>query len=139
MILKTSRRNGLLMAAMSVLSPLIAAEPASYTLTQKDQRSVTVATRETGPVNLEMTFCILFTDKAPKVENRPSAGDVSYNVPSWHNPLLKKGSASIQQRSDDLSVGDGFDPSILKGSKDSRTADLFQAAPMVTATADQKY
>jgi hypothetical protein len=137
MIMKPFPRRGLLVATMAVLSPLIAAEPASYALTQKDQRSVTVATRETGPVDLEMTFCILFTDKAPKVENRPSAGDVGYNVPSWHNPLLKKGAASIQQRSDDLSVGDGFDPSILKGSKDSRTADLFQAAPQVTVTANQ--
>lgn len=126
-----------MMAAIATLSPLVAEESANYTLTQKDQRSATVATHEAGSVDLEMTFCILFADKAPKVANRPSAGDVGYNVPSWHNPLLKKGATSIQQRSDDLSVGDGFDPSILKGSKDSRTADLFQAALQVTLTANQ--
>ena len=65
MTLKTHRRGVLLMAAIAVLAPLAAAEPAGYTLTQKDQRSVTVATGEAGSVDLEMTFCILFTDQAP--------------------------------------------------------------------------
>ena len=135
MTLKTYRRVGLLMAAMAVLAPLAAAEPAGYTLTQKDQRSVTVATGEAGSVDLEMTFCILFTDQSPKLENRPLAIDVGYNAPSWLNPSLKKDDGSIQQKDDALSVGDGFDPKILKGSKASRTADLFQAAPQVTLTA----
>lgn len=120
--------------AISALS-CTATTLASYTLTQKDQRSVTIATPEAGSVNLEMTFCILFSDKAPKLENRPLAIAPDYNAPTWLNPSLKPGDKTIRQKNDNLSVGDGFDPSILKGSKTSRTADLFKAAPQVTLTA----
>lgn len=135
--MKIISQGGLLMATMAALSALSSAAPAptGYTLTQKDQHRVTVATPEAGPVDLEMTFCILFSDQAPKLENRPLAIAPSYNAPSWHNPSLKSGDGTIKQKSDDLSVGDGFDPSILKGSKTSRTADLFKSAPQVTLTA----
>jgi hypothetical protein len=122
------------MAALSTLS-VAAPTPTGYTLTRKDQRSVTVATAATGPVDLAMTFSILFSDQAPKLENRPLAIEPNYNAPSWHNPSLNPGDATIKQKNDDLSVGDGFDPSILRGSKTSRTADLFKAAPQVTLTA----
>ncbi|HEX5791392.1 MAG TPA: hypothetical protein VFY13_09560, partial [Luteolibacter sp.] len=111
MIISIPQAGSLLMAA--ALSPLVAAAPASYTLTQKDQHCVTVAAHGAGVVDLEMSFCILRADLAPKPENRPLAIDVAYNAPSWHNPLLKDASGSIRQQNDDLSVGDGFDPSIL--------------------------
>lgn len=132
MTLKTIRRSGLLMA---LLAPIAAAAPTSYTLTQKDPRSVTVVTAGAGPVDLDMTFCILFSDQALKLENRPLAIGPDYNAPTWINPALKPGDTTIKQKNDDLAVGDGFDPSILKGSKTSRTADLFKAAPQVTLTA----
>lgn len=137
MIIPTPQTSRLLMVAFASLAPVMAAEPASYTLKAKDKHGVTVTAHGAGTVDLEMSFCILSADQAPKPENRPLAIDVDYNAPSWYNPLLKEGSASIRQKNDDLSVGDGFDPSILKGSKDARTADLFQAAPKVTLTAIQ--
>lgn len=122
------------LAALTSVSPAALSQP-GYTLSCKDQRTVTVSTRETGPVDFEMRFCILFSEQSPKLENRPLAIGVAYNAPSWHNPLIKPGDGSIERKDDSLSKGDGFDPGILKGSNRSRTADLFQAAPHVTMAA----
>ena len=136
---ETIARKSLLSVAMAALSCVSSAAPSQpgYALSQKDQRTVTVSTRETGPIDLEMTFCILFSEQSLKLEHRPLAIDAAYNAPSWRNPKLKPGDRSIKQKDDALSIGDGFDPGILKGSKESRTADLFQAAPQFTLTATE--
>ena len=129
--------TGAVFAAVIALSSASEAAPSQtgYAIFQKDQHSVTVSTPETGPIDFEMTFCILFSDTSPKLENRPLAGGIHYNAPSWHNPLLKQDDELIKRKDDSLSVGDGFDPGILKGSTKSRTADLFRAAPHVTLSA----
>ncbi len=119
------------------------AEPAAISnaycsLTLNDDLSVCARTKTGGQFQCTPTFTVIFTQANPKIENRPAGIEhVVYNVVSWevdpaHLPqdkLLKKVKAGA------VLAGDGFDDSILKGSTENRTADLFYAGNATVETA----
>jgi hypothetical protein len=82
-----------------------------------------------GEWEMAMRFAVFFSPTSPQMALRGAAGGVRYNVVSWFNEALEEKSETVQQFEDSASVGDGFDPQILRGSTSFRTSDLFQAAP----------
>ncbi|MFK7910041.1 MAG: hypothetical protein AB8F34_05495 [Akkermansiaceae bacterium] len=132
---------GLASVSMTVVSSIATAAPQAgteYKLVRKDADTVTIFKSGTGSVELDMRFSIFFATQAPELSLRnASIKGVKYTVPTWFNKALKKSDSSIKQVDDFLSVGDGFDPSIQKGSKANRTADLFKSAANVTLSATQ--
>ncbi|AQQ10031.1 hypothetical protein L21SP3_01853 [Sedimentisphaera cyanobacteriorum] len=110
----------------------------AYTVQTLDQSRVELRHKDAGVWDLEMRFCVLFTDKNPRPASRPGeVPNVKYNVVTWENKSLESGAGLDSSQSDYLAVGDGFDPSILEGSRDSRTANLFYAAPQVSVSAER--
>ncbi len=103
-----------------------------YTLRTVDNHRVVLSHRDAGDWSLEVSFCIMFAEADPQPAMR-SGGlpGARYNVVTWENKDLKANEEPSAQVEDFLSVGDGFDPRILEGSKASRTANLFHAAPQV--------
>lgn len=124
---------------MAIAMPSTAAQAEDeYRLTRKDTDTAAVSCSGSGSVELDMRFTVFFATQAPELSLRPaSIKGTLYNVPTWSNKALKGADSSIKQVEDFLSIGDGFDPSMLKGSKDKRTGDLFKSAAHVTLSASQ--
>lgn len=103
-----------------------------YTIKTIDADTVVIKHKDGGEWTFNLSFCVLFSDADPKPAARPGeVENVKYNIITWENKDLKTPSAQSSNRRDFASVGDGFDPRILQGSKSSRTANLFYAAPQV--------
>jgi len=69
-------------------------------------------------------FYVFFSEKDPKMALRPSAiRNVQYNVITWEAPAAEKQLRLVTRK--DEQAGDGFDDSILDGSVQKRTADVF--------------
>lgn len=84
----------------------------------------------------DMRFCVLYREDAPDLAMRPGEAPVLYNVPTWKAPAGDKPAIGTRP-SDSTQVGDGFDPRILQGKGEARTADAFAAAPMVCMEPEQ--
>lgn len=126
------------MTAALLVASATAQVEAQYKLARKDTDTALVTRTGAGAVELDMKFTIFFAAQPPLLSLRNVATPgLEYTVPTWSNKALRGADASIKQMEDFLSVGDGFDPEIQKGSKDDRTADLFKSAPSVTLSADQ--
>jgi hypothetical protein len=126
------------MAIAGTIASATAQTKEEYHLARKDANTVIVTRRGAGAAELNMSFTVFFAAQPPQLSLRnASTPGLEYTVPTWSNEALKGADASIKQMEDFLSVGDGFDPEIQKGSKDNRTADLFKSAPSVTLKADQ--
>jgi len=76
----------------------------------------------------ELRFVVLYSEKDPALALRPMP-DIKYNISSWGSADPSAAASGIISHRDSNSVGDGFDPSILKGDGTGRTFDLFQTAP----------
>ncbi|UDQ98760.1 hypothetical protein AAEX28_01415 [Lentisphaerota bacterium WC36G] len=81
-------------------------------------------------------FVVFFAKKNPKISLRSVSGR-QYSVSSWitTNPQAKNTLKENSKEVDYFSIGDGFDPSILKGSNKGRVNDIFQSAPAFWLTA----
>ena len=108
----------------------------TYAMEVKNAESFVMRTDAAGEWEMAMRFAVFYSPTNPQMELRGAAGGVRYNVVSWFNRALNENSESVQQIEDFASVGDGFDPQILRGSTSFRTSDLFQAAPHVSVTAE---
>ena len=111
-----------------------------YTVTLNQDLSFCVQARTGVPFVCMPTFTVIVADMDPKLKNRPAGiTPINYNVVSWEvdpvrlqqDDLLKK--VKIEKGT----AGDGFDESVLRGSTDNRTADLFAAANTVVVTAQE--
>ena len=108
-----------------------------YTIRTVDADTVVITHKDGGDWTFDLSFCVLFSDADPKPAPRPGEVDnVSYNVITWENKDLKAPAGQTANRKDFIAVGDGFDPSILQGSKSSRTPNLFYAAPQIYINAE---
>lgn len=110
----------------------------NYSLTLHKDHSVLVESRTGLQFRCTPTFTILATERDPQIRNRPSGiKNINYNVVSWRvdpRRLLKE--KLLQTVKSDAGIaGDGFDDSILRGSTDGRTADLFSAGNALVAVA----
>jgi hypothetical protein len=114
------------------------AQPPSqtYALEPKGAESFVLKTETAGEWEMAMRFGVFFSPMDPKMEMRGGAAGIRYNVVSWYNKDLKETSETVRKIDDSASVGDGFDPEILRGSTSFRTSDLFKAAPHVAITAN---
>jgi len=110
--------------------------PQTYAIEIKDAATFLLRTESAGQWQMSMRFAVFYSPTNPLMEMRGAAGGVRYNVVSWFNRALNENSESVQQIEDFASVGDGFDPQILRGSTSFRTSDLFEAAPHVSVTAE---
>ncbi|MFM7181651.1 MAG: hypothetical protein ACKO2G_09330 [Verrucomicrobiales bacterium] len=120
------------------LANVASAEPLTqkYAVEPKGSGSFLLRTETAGEWEMQMRFAVFFSATDPKMELRGSAGDVTYNVVSWFNKALEQKSETVEKVQDSNSVGDGFDPRILRGSNAFRTSDLFQAAPHVAVASN---
>jgi hypothetical protein len=129
-----------LVSGLSLCGHLGAAELHNtvYSLRSLDSDTVMITHQDIGAFAFDLTFCVFFSEADPKPAMRGGeVENIQYNVITWENKDLKENSLSASQRKDFLSVGDGFDPAILKGSKTGRTANLFHAASQVYVTAEK--
>ena len=109
-----------------------------YSIQTVDADTVVITHKDGGDWSFDLSFCVLFSDANPKPASRPGELDgVNYNVITWENKDLKAPSGQSDNRKNFSSVGDGFDPRILEGSKSSRTANLFHATPQVYIRAEK--
>ena len=119
------------------VAPATAQAEAAYQLVPKDADTVTVSRKDVGEVDLDLRFTVFFATGSPDMSFRNASAGVEYTMPSWANKALKGSDGTIEQVDSFLSVGDGFDPSVLKGSKDKRTADIFKSSAWVTLSASK--
>ncbi len=78
----------------------------------------------------EPQFTVFLTQKDPKLAMRPGGIErVSYNVPTWQVSRTASTAALKNVKRNTAQAGDGFDDRILEGDTQSRTADVFAAAP----------
>lgn len=108
----------------------------TYSLEPTGAEAFVIRTAESGDWTMGMRFAVFYSSTDPQMEMRGGAAGVAYNVVSWFNEALDEDSGTVTQIDDFASVGDGFDPRILRGSTSFRTADLFEAAPHVQITAE---
>jgi len=127
---------GILFAAWAT-ADVQGAQDARYAIEPAGNSRVVLKTGETGEWPLDITFCVLFSEADPSPALRPAGIGVKYNIVTWYNRRLKTDEAASDKVDDLLSVGDGFDPRILKGSTESRTSDIFQSAPYVLMRAER--
>lgn len=119
--------------AIACVLPLIAAVAAGalqndrYRLELQPDGAVRLH-QGTVAVDLAPVFTVLYRAEDPKLALRPNrVPNVSYSVETW---FTGKPSAGPLPEAVDLTrtVGDGWDPTILAGDQDGRTADLFASA-----------
>lgn len=136
--MKNRIRSLLFPLPLLCLAATAPAQPPSqtYAVEPKGAGSFVLRTETAGDWEMAMRFAVFFSTTDPKMEMRGGADGVRYNVVSWFNEALPEDSETVQQFDDFASVGDGFDPQILRGSTSFRTSDLFQAAPHVAVTAN---
>lgn len=115
--------------------PMTEAPSQSYTVEVKAPESFTLRTENSGDWEMAMQFAVFYSPTDPKMAMRGGNADVAYNLVSWFNEALDEESTTVEKIENFASVGDGFDPQILRGSTSFRTADLFEAAPHVSLTA----
>lgn len=108
----------------------------TYAVEAKRAERFMVRTATAGEWELSMRFAVFYSSTDPKMEMRGGAAGVRYNVVSWYNEASDDEGETVQQIEDFASVGDGFDPQILRGSTSFRTSDLFEAAQHVSLTAE---
>jgi len=108
----------------------------TYALEVKGPENFIIRTQQSGDWEMGMRFAVFYSPMNPKMEMRGGATGVAYNVVSWFNEALDEESGTVEKIDNFASVGDGFDPQILRGSTSFRTADLFEAAPHITLTAE---
>ena len=106
----------------------------TYAIAPIGAEAFVLRTDTAGEKKMQMRFAVFFSPTSPQMQMRGGGGGVRYNVVSWFNEALDEQSETVQQFDDFASVGDGFDPQILRGSTSFRTSDLFQAAPHVSLT-----
>lgn len=116
-----------------LVTPLIAItlENSGYRVSVDDQASFQVSEKSTGTVyRFEPQFVILSSPEDPELRLRQADLPINYNVPTWRakGPVRAEDVFRKKERSE-AQYGDGFDDSILSQSADSRTANLFAAAP----------
>lgn len=103
---------------------------AYYSLTLHEDLSVLVESKAGLQFRCMPIFTILASESDPKLANRPGGVEnIAYNVVTWKtNPKrVQKDKMLTKSVVGPGMAGDGFDDSILKGSTDARTADLFCA------------
>ncbi|MGB7158891.1 MAG: hypothetical protein WBD40_12535 [Tepidisphaeraceae bacterium] len=98
-------------------------------------QTVTLSTTDAASAVFRPTFSVQFTKVDPKVALRPAdLAPVKYSVTTWKTSAKTTGDG-IGTVNTDVSAGDGFDDSILKGDKEGRVTNLYAAAPVETVTA----
>jgi hypothetical protein len=122
----------LCLPSLSKAKPL----PQTYAVAPKGSEGFVLRAEASGEWDMKMRFAVFHSKSDPKMAMRGGAAGVRYNVVSWFNKDLDEKSATVRKIEDSSSVGDGFDPEILRGSTSFRTSDLFQAAPFVMVTAN---
>jgi hypothetical protein len=96
----------------------------------KDSNTVVMTEKGISSREFKLDFVVLYNDKSPSLRLRSLSGRPRYTISTWTAVDPTKASF-LQNKSgtDHFAVGDGFDPSILKGGTKGRTDDIFQAAP----------
>lgn len=113
-----------------------------YFLTLHEDHSVLVEGKTGLQFRCTPTFTILASETEPQLKNRPGGIDnINYNVVSWKvDPQRLQKDKLLQTVKVGAGIaGDGFDDSILKGSTDGRTADLFYAGNTIVVTANNAH
>lgn len=136
MPLKTILRVGLLIVLASQATVVAEAPSQGYAVAPRGADSFLMQTKNSGDWEMGMEFAVFYSPTDPKMAMRGSAEGVAYNVVTWYNEALDEDSGTVQQIDNFASVGDGFDPRILRGSTSYRTSDLFQATPHVRLKAE---
>ena len=110
--------------------PLKVLENDRFRIEVKDSKTIVMTEQGQGNREFTLAFVVLYNEKDPHLKFRGVGGGISYNIPTWTAADPEKADRlNTQSGTDHSSVGDGFDPSILKGSHKGRTDDIFQAAP----------
>ena len=133
---RTILRAGLFMLLVSHDTLFAQAPNQTYALEAKGAENFLIRTKNSGNLEMGMRFAVFYSPTDPKMEMRGSAEGVAYNVVTWFNQALDEKSETVQEIENFASVGDGFDPRILRGSTAYRTSDLFQATSHVRLTAE---
>lgn len=122
--MKNRIRSLLFPLPLLCLAATAPAQPPSqtYAVEPKGAGSFVLRTETAGDWEMAMRFAVFFSTTDPKMEMRGGADGVRYNVVSWFNEALPEDSETVQQFDDFASVGDGFDPQILRGSTSFRTS-----------------
>jgi hypothetical protein len=119
---------GIIMANL-VLNPLVQGlDAGSANMDVNDIDNIVLRGTQMPASAFKPRFVILYSEKDPKLELRPMS-NIKYNLSSWVSADPSTAARGIMSQRDNNSVGDGFDPAILKGDGKGRTFDLFQAAP----------
>lgn len=109
-----------------------------YALTLNKDLRAHVQRKRGGSFECRPTFTIIEASANPKLKNRPAGiAYVNYNVVSWEvDPAGLQQDKALKQVNIGAGVaGDGLDDSVLRGSVDNRTADLFTAGNTLVTTA----
>lgn len=132
----------LLFALVSVILPDIthAQNPLrneAYRIEARPGGAVYIQAESAKPLRFAPVFTVLRADRDPKLELRPAnLPNVRYNVPTWKVDEDQHRTRAVETRErSSQEVGDGFDPRILEGDEDDRTAHYFLAADTVIVTA----
>lgn len=111
-----------------------------YAVTLNEDLRVHVQRKTGSSFECKPTFTIIDTAANPKLTNRPAGIEhINYSVVSWEvDPAGLQRDKVLKQVNIGAGVaGDGFDDSVLRGSIESRTADLFSAGNTVVVTASE--
>ncbi|NQU42984.1 hypothetical protein HQ520_06845 [bacterium] len=105
-----------------------------YRIEVSESGDLTLHRKDAPPRLFQPRFTVLFSSTDPDMALRPAdTKGVRYNVPSWQTGKKEQSGGVVQVT--DLPVGDGFDPEILGGDTEGRTADVFRAAPLASIAA----
>jgi hypothetical protein len=111
-----------------------------YTVTLKEGLRVHVQRKTGEAFECTPTFTIINATANPNIKNRPAGIEhVNYSVVSWEvDPAQLRQDKVLKQVNIGAGVaGDGLDDSVLRGSVEGRTADLFSVGNTLVATASE--
>jgi hypothetical protein len=106
-----------------------------YRIDLQSDGSVRIIRTEAVSVVFESSFIVIYRDGNPRFALRPNrVPNANLSVETWYTG---KTDSKWSGKSADLTrtVGDGWDPSILAGDQDGRTADLFASGLLNTVKA----
>jgi hypothetical protein len=98
-----------------------------------DNQTVTITQGDVFERNFEVNFVVLYETQDPRLGMAGVRG-VKYLAAKWKTSDPERADTIISSIDQD-SVGDGFDPELLKGSTGSNTQDVFKSAPSFWVTA----
>jgi len=111
-----------------------------YAMSLNEDLRVRVQRKTGGSFECAPTFTIIDATANPKLKNRPAGIEhVNYSVVSWEaDPAGLQQDKALKQVNIGAGVaGDGFDDSVLRGSVEGRTADLFSVGNTLVAKASK--